>query len=215
VNQVGLVSGIAVGTATISATLDGIVGTSVVTVNPFLTIASDAFARGDSASSMGTADVGGPWTALRGVWGLNGGQAYNPTDDNFGNIAYLTTANSDVSVSTTFIQAPASIAMWLPFRIVDANNFLLLTAQTPTTVQVFRCVAGSFTQIFTTPYNWSNGDIPKVVTLGTTITVFVNGVQRGAPFTEANFSTAVKHGIGNSGGGGPTNRWGAFLITVP
>ena len=172
-------------------------------------IAQDSFDRANNASSLGNADLGGAWTAHLGTWGIDANQGRLQTADPGGiNLATLTTTKSDVQHTVTF---SGNIGQsWSVFRLVDASNYMLVSAQDANTVKLFSVVATSFTELGSAAQVWADGDVVQVYAQGTSITVRVNGVTKIATSSSDNL-TAVKHGLG-TGGSGSANLYNDLTI---
>lgn len=178
--------------------------------------ASDDYNRADSTTAIGTATSGHLWTSLGGVWGIKSNKAYI---ENITGIkpAYLEVGAADVTVQVRLNKSDASNnlnRMGIAFRISDANNFLYAYCITSTGLRLFKLVAGSGTQIGTASVTEADGDLLKVVTNGTSIEVFYNGVSK-ITVTESHNQTATKHGLFWEAGGSSNTlcRWDDFSIT--
>lgn len=182
------------------------------------TIALDAFTRADSAVSLGTADIGGAWTANVGTWGISSNKAYCPTPDGVATqVATLSTGVPNATVSATFTGTgigTGTAMPWLIFRFVDTSNYLLVSAQSATTIEIFKKIAGSFTQIGTAAHVWASGQRVMVTFNGSSIVTFVDGVQR-ATASDSALSTATRHGIGGTTTLDASVRFDDFLVTAP
>jgi hypothetical protein len=178
-------------------------------------LGSDAFGRADSSSSMGTADVGGAWTARAGTVGLSSGRGYFATDAGGGNLATLTLASTpavvQVDVATTNIHyyagGPlllyADTSNWM--RLTFLNGTALLETKVAGTVSTRRSVAT------TLPATGAASWTAKATIASNVVTLFVNSVQVGLPYTLtageiSAFGSAVMTGLaGNTAGTVGTN----------
>ncbi len=162
--------------------------------------ATDDFTRADSASSLGSADEGGAWTAHNGTWGIASNRAYCSAGSSSDKaLATLSTSYADVAVEATIPTLPAGAGARIAVRATDLDNVWF--AQVKTTEIVLRkreagslSDAGSWTGTVTT------GDLIRVECYGLTLRVWHNGTLRvsynGANGGSSFNSTATKHGIG-------------------
>lgn len=175
--------------------------------------AADSFNRANSTTSIGTADTYQAWSNLIGTLGINGNRAYvvGAAADN---IAVLNAGVADCEVQVTFAQW-ASLQR-LAFRVtslpVTAYKWegFVVQAETGIGYRLFRYQAGGFTQLgstySTTP---ANGDVVKVVTAGTSISVYLNGALIITATSSFN-QTATLHGLDQQGGS--SAQWDAFSV---
>ena len=168
---------------------------------------TDSFNRADNASSLGTADTGQTWTALASTWGISSNQAYNP-GAGANAPAVLDSGKSDCTIQVTIATQAGDSG--LSFRATDANNFFEVTFST-TQYQVWKIVAGAFTNLASGTITGANGDVLKVVLSGSTIQIFQNGVQLGTNITDAFNQTATKHGLSQVSGSAGA-RWDNFSV---
>lgn len=85
---------------------------------------TDTFTR-SSGSSLGSADTGQAWTAVTGVWGTNGTQAYTNTSASSYPLATVTASSPNVTGSATAASG-TGVAFW----VSDANNWWCSTLTT-------------------------------------------------------------------------------------
>lgn len=181
-------------------------------------IAADTFTRANSAVTLGSAETGGAWTAHVGTWGISTNKAYCPTPDGVATqVATLAAGVPNATVTCTFTGTgigTGTAMPWLVFRFVDTSNYLLVAAQTATTIEIFKKVANVFTQIGTAAHVWASGQRVSVTFNGSAISTTVDGVPR-ATASDAALSTATRHGIGGTTTLDASVRFDDFLITVP
>lgn len=191
--------------------------------------ASDAFTRADSATTLGTADVGGAWTAQVGTWGILSNKAYCAvaTSDAY-NIATLTLQNTadvtvscDVTTSATANRTTAGLAL----RYTDVNNWVRLLlfkeGSIPNSIYLQQTVSGTPTTLANldsagladgTLYNL------KAVIAGTTIAVYLDNVLKIAAtsfnsgLTTQKYGPALYKAASTFDNGG--SRFDNFLVTV-
>ncbi|MFC5472193.1 hypothetical protein ACFPPD_26265 [Cohnella suwonensis] len=95
----------------------------------FAGLAYDLFNRADSSSTLGSAVVGGAWTAANGTWGISSNEAYSVSDAT-NNIAVLPTVGTGNYIVTCAMKGDIDSSAnrrrpALVFRYVDSNNFML------------------------------------------------------------------------------------------
>jgi hypothetical protein len=157
---------------------------------------ADDFNRADNGSALGTpSDAGSSWVAANGTWGIGTNRARNFSEGS-SEIAYLEASAADVEVQVTlptFVTDGGSDARVIA-RYADANNYLLFRVKNGGW-DLYKNVAGSFTQLFDVGGTPADGDVLKLVCSGTTISCYVNGAQKGANQTVSDGSANTKHGI--------------------
>lgn len=176
-------------------------------------IVFDSFTRADSAVSLGTSDTGHAWTAHVGTWGVSSNKAYCPTASGVAqNLATVQTNISTATVQAIVSGTWATGQPWLLFRYTDTSNYMLISAQTANTVEIFKNVAGAFTQIGTGAYTWGASQLVSVAYAGTSISVSVDGVVKATANDAANQS-ATRAGIGGSVSLDNTARFDNFTVS--
>lgn len=144
----------------------------------------DRFARADSAAALGKAEIGAPWTAVRGTWGIASGKAYCASDAD-GDLALLTVgradyvfdalANGDVT-STSVRRWPA-----LVLRYLDPSTFLSVTFPGDGTVALAKVDGGVSSILLAAALSpaYTGGTDVRITALvqGASIRVYVNGTQ--------------------------------------
>jgi hypothetical protein len=174
--------------------------------------ASDAFGRADSALSVGTADVGGTWSALTGVWGISSGKAYSvsgPLDE----ALVLTSPSADVLV-TADVTIGAGGESGVIARCVNITNYYLVVTTTAGVVNLYKQVAGAYTLLAgpTAAGVFTTGSSLGIQCSGTTISALVNGVVVGTA-TDSTFTAAGFVGI-RSGANRTNWRWDNFSAST-
>lgn len=171
-------------------------------------IVSDTFTRANNASSLGTSDSGHVWTAHDGTWGINTNEAYQSATvtSNLG-AASVESLVADCEVQVTFTTTSGSDSQRCMFRLSNATNFLFVNAAGAT----YKMVASSLTLLGNVGA-YANGDVCKVVLVGSSIAVYRNGSLVGA-FTEAFNATATRHGLGQ-GSSDTAVRWDLFTVAA-
>lgn len=172
------------------------------------TYVSDTFNRADSAVSLGSADVGGAWTASVGTWGISSNVAYQVAD------AGQDVAQIDSTVANCTIRCTYSVAspnsQRIIFRFSDTSNYWLLQTEGGTAYKLYKYVAAAFTLAGTYSTTPANGDVLMIVLNGNQIDAYLNGVLR-ISTTDAHNSTATRHGIGGANNS-LTGRWEDFSV---
>jgi hypothetical protein len=171
---------------------------------------SDTFTRTDSSSSLGTATVGGTWSALLGTWGVSSNAAYRSSAGTSG-LAVLDVGVADFTATVNVTPAAGKQA-GLVFRCVDSSNFLMVIVDLGVNKAVYYSnVADSYA----TPAGFGptlTGSSPYAISVtcsGTTVTGSVNGTSV-MSYTETNFSSATKVGLWVSDSGCTVDD---FLVT--
>jgi hypothetical protein len=164
-------------------------------------LVSDSFNRANSTTSLGSTDSynGGTSKAWQifgnAVYGINNNQAYISQSATSGHgSAYVEVNKSDVAVTTTFSVIDPAEFPKIAFRIVDAENMLMLMADAGTgNYLLYKYVSGSSTDI-ATGTSFANGDVIRIEANGSNIKVFKNGTNI-INVTETSYQTATKHGL--------------------
>lgn len=174
----------------------------------------DTFTRADNAATMGSTEGANPrvWSALVGGWGISGNMAALQTTA-ADSVAVVDAGVSDCTVSIT-IKTTVS-GQGVAFRCVDASNGWR-TAYFSGSLYLQKKVTGTYTDVPGSPIVLApaDGDVIAVVLSGTSIIVKVNGVQKYS-ITDAQFQTATKHGLAQTGSGDSTFKYDTLSITVP
>ncbi|MGZ4596276.1 MAG: hypothetical protein ACXV3V_05055 [Actinomycetes bacterium] len=160
--------------------------------NSAASVLLDDFNRADSASL-----AGGPvtWANYRsGSWGVSTNQAYLSTTSGSGVVAAVNCAKADGKVGATLSTLASSGGLGLAFRVQDGNNLWIIIAAT-SALTLYKIVANGFTSVGSGFGSVSSGDKLEVVLSGSSISIFVNGTQRGTTVTDSTFSTATSHGM--------------------
>lgn len=141
--------------------------------------AYDLFTRADSTSSLGTATSGGAWTAVAGTWGIISNQGYLATRVG-DSIATLATSSATMDITARITLGTGSSNPGILFRYQDSTNYLLvLFALSNQKIDVFRRVAGTYTNISSNSVSIaaSTAYTLRIVANGTTVTTYLNGVR--------------------------------------
>lgn len=179
-----------------------------------LATARDTFTRANSATSLGTADVGGAWTVDGGTWGISSNQAYQPGNTGFTRAWVPGLADGVVEADIT---VGASKNVGLMVRRVDASNFIRVWLNGGNSIAIQTWVAGGFgATIVTTGYTFTVGQTYRirVAFQGNKYQAWVNGVNiYGAWQTDSNNRHLTGTGCGlyavNDNGG---SRWDNFAV---
>jgi hypothetical protein len=164
----------------------------------------DDFNRDNTNAGAGDpSDGGSAWVSAGGFWGINGNKLYMDGASGL-SLIHLETGESDGSVELTFEQ---NAGAWdagakLILRYIDANNFIYVFFQGPSSIVVRQYVAGSDNFLgFRDPSSPSFGNTAtlKASVSGTTLNVYVDGVVvSGGAFTVTS-SAGTKFGVGFGG----------------
>jgi hypothetical protein len=180
------------------------------------TLGSDAFTRANSASTMGTADVGGAWTAGTGTWGIISNTAYCAAGV-VGDVA-LATLNAGVADCTVEVTIAVEGTSGFSGLMLRSNN---TNAQGFSVYNNFLWDEGTGAQFGPTftggPF--VSGDRMRAVMGGTTITVYrqvgaVGSWTQVFTATSSSYLTNTRHGLFIWSTGATNARFDDFLITV-
>jgi hypothetical protein len=171
----------------------------------------DSFNRADNTTTLGSADTGQSYELYGGItWGIYQNQAYSSGSGNSGNGAVIDVGQSDVSISVKTSLVSDSFSCVFRVDTSQATKTGLLFHSGSGALQRFS--GSSYTTIGTSATKPVSGDTVKVTAQGSTITVYINGVQK-LQVTSTYNQTMTKHGLGNWRGGGNLNgRWDDLLI---
>jgi hypothetical protein len=182
------------------------------------TIASDTFTRADNPTVLGSTEVGGlAWVQPAGNYGIIGNQLYQSSALT-NKIAVVNAGVADCTITVTipvWDSTLASKGAGIAFRSTAGAtlDYLEFIPDNGTGFQLAKAVAGAYTNLATGAFTPVNGDVMKVILLGTSIRVLQNGVQVVA-VTDATGLTNTYHGV-CMGIGSSLGRWDNFSITVP
>lgn len=185
-------------TATSSGLLQYTVdGVAIKTASsPPVTIVSDNFNKGGSLPTLGTAQTGQVWKALKGTFGISANSA-KCTVDATNNVAAIDAATSDfISISIRFAASSTSRIL---FRVVDASNYWFFGSATDNTYTIGKFVAGVLILVQTSTRTLAANDILRVDLRGNQIDAYVSTVQI-ATANDAFNNLATQHGFGCASG---------------
>lgn len=171
----------------------------------------DDFDRPD-AGALGNAVSGQAWVALAGAPGVISGLARFTGAG--GGVSGERGAHIDAGVADCEVSAIITVTVAgsrIRVRSSDLDNCILVEAETPAPVDIYRLQAGAFTNIGSWAGAISNGDLVMVRLMGSSIKLFVNGVER-ISATETFNQTVTKHGIGLWSGSPLTGRFDDFAV---
>lgn len=171
------------------------------------TYISDSFNRADSAVSLGSADIGGAWTATTGTWGISSNKGYLVTDAGQ-DVAQIDSGVANCTIRCLYSTVGAN-SQRLVFRFTDASNFLICQTE-GTAYKVYKYVAGGFTQLGTYSVTPADGDQIMVVLNGSNIDFYLNGTLR-ISVSDAFNNTATRHGLGGANNTGAA-RWEDYSV---
>lgn len=185
----------------------GLIGTD----KPNKTIVYDSFNRADNALTLGNADTGQAWTAVKGTWGISGNLAAVIVSNTEGTRANLALIESGICDGIIEVTVPGNQTVpKLIFRHLDeSNEWMLYNTSASNTYQLSKRVAGTLTQQADTGVLPVNGDIIKIMYKGSTIMVYINGVLR-ASVIDTDLMNDTKCGLGNTSG--ISTRWDNFKL---
>lgn len=186
-------------------------------------LVSDSFNRTASTTTLGTTDSYNGGTAK--TWTIGGLGGVNYGVDASGR-AYCATAGSNVNHSLAYVDVGQSdftlevmVAVntgenpKIAFRTQDVSNTLLLQAGSSGGLILYGWTGGSdLAQIASeTGTSVVNGDTVKIVCQGTTITAYINNIQRLQATNVTTFQTATSCGI--TAYKYPNSRFDNFIVS--
>ncbi len=180
----------------------GVAGFSTIT---------DSFNRANDGSSLGTADTGQAWTSRVGVLGVNTNTCYPATLSANEALSTLDSTITDVKVKIT----PTTLSTVGRFvgvvgRYADNNNYYL--AQSDGSVsQLFKRVAGTYTQLGTDAAAVTVSTVLELRCVGSTISLWGNGVSL-ISVTDTSLTAGTNCGIRVGGAGSTVLRMDTFSV---
>lgn len=154
-----------------------------------LIIASDTFTRVDSATDLGSTEVGSKlWVVHEGTAGISSNQAYFPVRaaSSYG-AAVVDGGSADGSVTIVVNTVDGGTGPIV--RASDATNRFQFEDGTLYRLQ------GGFTSLGSFAYTKQVGDIQKLECRGNTLNFYLNGVLKIGPVTDAFNNTVTTHGF--------------------
>lgn len=193
------------------------------------TLLQDNFDRANSTTSPGSPQVGGPYTASTGTWGINSNQLYLAT---LAVGVLLAPGASDVDFYATLPLAQSGStgpSGGLVVRAADSSNYLFVARNATGTVAVQRLVAGAATAL-SPDFPSAINDVLRLVCIGRAVYFCINHICVWEMDDSRYDAAATQLGFRNSGSGStfrwdnalavdaidPPNTWGASpSIGVP
>lgn len=170
----------------------------------------DSFTRANSITTLGTADTGQAWTAHSGTWGIISNAAYLVTQSG-DSVATVNCGKSDIDFSVDY--AGSNVEMGIVFRATDQNNYLLLYVNGPfNALELWQRVSGAYTNLQKPNVGAiSTSGTLRVVTAGTSITGYLNGVSL-LTHTTSQFQTNTRIGLRRNATGGTSFTWDNLVV---
>lgn len=181
----------------------------------------DRFSRANSATSLGSAEVGGAWTSNSGVWGVIAGAAYCVTRVG-DTIATIDTGTANHYVSCRITPGFSQSAPGLVFRFLDTSNFFVLNLSNPSAspqvAALWKNVAGSWTLVgsvnsFGNIITTGQSTLWGVACDGTSIKLYANGIQI-LNVTDPSLQTATRAGMRINDANIAGCRWNDFVVVA-
>jgi hypothetical protein len=143
-------------------------------------LAYDTFTRANSTSTLSTTQDITPktWTILNGgTWGITSNAAYCPTlpTDSKGSIASVNVGTTQQDVRVRMSEPSGSAAVGLACRVVDASNYFLAQYD-PAALNMFSCIAGTFTNRYSASFTPSAFNNLRLVNIGTIVYLYIDDV---------------------------------------
>lgn len=168
---------------------------------------ADSFTRADSASTLGTSEVGGKtWTANTGTWGVSSGAAYTVTGAS-ADIASIDTSITDMQVEGKLTYSGTQPG--LVFRYQDASNYYYVEPFS-SGARIQKRVAGSTSTVVSTGSGFASGDYFGASIYGSQINLLHNG-SIVATATDTALTAGTKAGM-RAGSANSTDRWDDFSV---
>jgi hypothetical protein len=141
-----------------------------------MTTITDDFNRANNAS-LGSSAGGWSWNELSTAFTIASNRCLNPGTD-----LALARAESDLASADHYVEAEFytfdNQGICARFSASEETFYYLQLSQTPA-IQLFKCVAGAFTQLGSdVPITFSAGEAYRLECNGSTITCYQAGVQR-------------------------------------
>lgn len=182
--------------------------------------AFDKFNRANSASSLGTATIGGAWTAHTGTWGIFNKAAYLPTRSG-DSLATLDAGSATHAVYCDVAPGHVATVAGVVGRYVDTSNFWLVRLSygtlVPQAVDLIKCAAGVYTQ----PIAYAEIPAGSIAVnqsarlgirfSGNAITISCNGIDYGS-VTDAAHNTATRAGLRLDDAYNAGTSWANFVV---
>jgi hypothetical protein len=173
----------------------------------------DSFRRANSTTSLGNAETtNNPYTVIgtaTTVWGIQNNQAYVVSTSAAGrSIAYQELNEADCLIETD-IAAFGSFNNGLAFRVVDKDNFWLVTIS-PTSFSLNKYIATAVTNVVTINKTFTPGRL-SVYLKGNKIEVYLDGFLLTRVYDSFQ-STATKHGLYTRADDSLSFRWKNFSV---
>ncbi len=176
-------------------------------------VSSDSFNRVNNSAAIGVTDGGGTldpltWTTQQGTCGISSNQAYASALSGGKGLATVDLAAADVDLTLTLATANLGGLM---FRFVDTSNYWVWAAVTGSSI-LYKMEAGSLTQVGVLTVGAADGDVVRVVAVGSTIEVYRNGSLLLTTTSSFN-STATLHGLYCENTAVRLNDWSASTMS--
>lgn len=169
------------------------------------TLMQDGFGRTNTVNNIGTPDIGPAWNQFVGIWGIDTSQGYCST---VSGDSYCGADVAQADVNVTYIRPAGGNSAGIFLRYTNTSNNLVFIDTAGLTY--YKKVAGSYTQIGSSPNVAGAGQTIEMDTSGNNHTCKLDGVTQFTA-TESFNSTATVHGLFTNGNN--AQRWDSWLIT--
>jgi hypothetical protein len=178
---------------------------------PGFSTITDSFNRANNGATLGTADTGQAWTNQVGVLGVNSNTCYPATLSANEALATLDSTITDVKVKLTpTTMSTAGRFASVVGRYADNNNYYL--AQTDTSnSQLYKRVAGTYTQLGSDAAAVAAGTVLELRCVGSTISLWGNGVEL-VSVTDTDLTAGTNCGVRVGGAGSTVLRMDTFSV---
>ncbi|GEM_PF-2675138 len=160
-------------------------------------VIKDTFTRADDATTLGSAETGQVWAVNSGTWGIssNKGQLVTGQAARY-DFAYINSGKTDFVADLTLSTVEDEEGICVAY--VD-DTHCMWTAYSGANLWLARKSGGAASGVASAAVTKANGDVLRVIKVGTSIKIYVNGVLKiSYTLTEAEniaFGSATKQGI--------------------
>jgi hypothetical protein len=161
---------------------------------------TDNFNRADSGTLGTPSDAGSDWALANGTFAISSNKASGGGAAN--EVAYLESSVADVDAQVTLpsMVVDGDNGGGVVARLADNDNYLLMQASVGNGWDLYKKVSGSFTLVVSASGTPADGDVLKLTCNGNSVSMYVNGVQKGATQTVTEGASNTKHGIRSHNG---------------
>lgn len=134
------------------------------------TLLQDNFDRANSTNVPGAPQIGGPYTARVGTWGINTNGLYTSVSTAKSTLTFPASVDVDFQAKATLV---TGARVGLVVRWVDNNNFWMASKDN-NAWQLAHYSGGVYSNVAAGP-TWVTGDLVRIVAVGRMLYLYVNG----------------------------------------